>query len=673
MLIFLCSPKIFALNKWTVIDCEGAEHLNADHIWGLEDNNDLNTKYVFIPWSEYPDGATIKYQFTVDKNGAKVYCEDEAENGFEFPLNDDNKPFGLLTDEYNDTYLMVAEKEEDGGSRIGAYGENNSSWWYTDMDLSNGRCFLLGENIYWFNYSNGKFYKIDLRNDIVATAYKIQYAPKKSTSVVIVKDTVYYFSKSGFCAMKISGTSTTANLIKEVAVKDATSLLVTDHENRIWIINSKDGVVEYNISKKKSQKIATAPPVSARDSRVNPYKNICFYIENFLYYIANQKVYRLDSSHPDDPKENKIPWIGPITPAYQFTAPAKFFRVLDTIYMKTIYNGYYVLFEYDPITDNFYSVEILDSFNTFNTRFTNDSYDSASNIIQNEPVVSSVNYNHTFSDKKFLYSYDSASNTITCKNIKTKMTKKIACYENMPEDIVQIVYANNLVYILTESGKNHIARIAGSNLKYVSGWKLNNCTPRTGVAIVTMNNAIYVFGGKALADDSKEASSGTCYNELYVYDIATKSSKKLEVPEDVTARYDAKMVASQRSGKLWILSGKDDSDSKALDVWEYDTRSQKWDYINEIPESDGDDSVCYDDKNDILTLLITPESEESNLFSMNDYGIPQASSGGVMYKLQNLATSTNTPDQSGHNCGCLGLEFIFALIGLFIFRHCRKD
>jgi hypothetical protein len=491
-----------------------------------------------------------------------------------------------------------------------------------------------------------------------------------SSTVVGFNNTIYYYSinseekdNNGYVVYSYNISDETTSKISEVS---SIHPLVTDNKNKLWIFDDRN-VIEYNTATNKITKFIAPTNLATGHSEAS------FYMEDNLYYIGNQEIYKLDLSKPrpkpaPKPKKNRIPWIGPITPGYQFTSYAIFLPILSTLYMITEYNGEIVLFEYDPITDNFYSALILNEKSFY-------SYDSNSNIIQNDPVVSSVDYKHTFSDEKCLYSYDSASNTITCKNIKTKMTKKIACYENMPEDIVQIVYANNLVYILTESGKNHIARIAGSNLKYVSGWKLNNCTPRTGVAIATVNNAIYVFGGKALADDSKEASSGTCYNELYVYDIATKSSKKLEVPEDVTARYDAKMVASQRSGKLWILSGKDDSDSKALDVWEFNTRSQKWEYINDLPQSDGDNSVGYDDKNDILTLLITPESEGSNLFSMNNTlrDIPQASSGAVIYKLQNLSTVTNTAEQSGHNCGCLGLEFIFAIVGLFIFRHCHKN
>ena len=492
-----------------------------------------------------------------------------------------------------------------------------------------------------------------------------------SSTAVGLNNTIYYYSedsRGGYIVYSYNISEKTTSKISEVS---SIHPLVTDNKNKLYIFDD-DCVIEYNTTNKEITKF-----VVPTNLVTSGHSEASFYMEGNLYYIGNQEIYKIGSSKPKPkpepkPKKSRLPWIGPISPGYEFTSPALFFAVDDTMYMITLYQvkpslELFVLFEYDSRTDSFLSVAVLpnlldeEDFSVFEN-----------NIIKNDPIFSSANYKHTFSDEKYFYSYDSVSNTITCTNVKTNMTQKIKCYENMPKDIIQIVFSNNLFFILTKSGENHIARMAGSNLKHVSNWKLDNWTPRTGATIATVNNAIYVFGGKALAD-SKEESSSTCYNDLYVYDIATKSSKKLAVNADVTARYNAKMLASQRWGKLWILSGKDDSDSKALDVWEYDTRSQKWDYINEIPESDGDDSVCYDDKNDILTLLITPESEESNLFSMNDYGIPQASSGGVMYKLQNLATSTNTPDQSGHNCGCLGLEFIFALIGLFIFRHCRKD
>ena len=256
------------------------------------------------------------------------------------------------------------------------------------------------------------------------------------------------------------------------------------------------------------------------------------------------------------------------------------------------------------------------------------------------------------------------------------MAKEIGCYDDMPEDIIQIVFANKCFFILTKSGENHIARLAGHNLKYVTTWKLDDWTPRTGATVVAVDHAIYVFGGKELSD-SKEESSSTCYSDLYVYDFRTGSSEKLEADSEVTARYDAKMLVSRHFGRIWIIGGKDESDATATDIWEFNTRNKVWTYINDLPTEEGNASACYDEDTDTMSVLVTPEEEtdEVNVFSSRSTtrGITRASSGVAVYEMKDLAGVNDLPDQSGKSCcGCLGLEFLFAIAGLFIFRRCRK-
>ena len=56
----------------------------------------------------------------------------------------------------------------------------------------------------------------------------------------------------------------------------------------------------------------------------------------------------------------------------------------------------------------------------------------------------------------------------------------------------------------------------------------------------------------------------------------------------------------------------------------------------------------------------------------NTRNILQASSEAVVYQIKDLSTATSTENQSGKSCGCLGLEFLFILAGLFIFRRFRN-
>ena len=53
----------------------------------------------------------------------------------------------------------------------------------------------------------------------------------------------------------------------------------------------------------------------------------------------------------------------------------------------------------------------------------------------------------------------------------------------------------------------------------------------------------------------------------------------------------------------------------------------------------------------------------------NTHNILQASSGAVIYQIKDLSSATSTEDQSGKSCGCLGIEFILALAGLFVLRR----
>lgn len=133
--------------------------------------------------------------------------------------------------------------------------------------------------------------------------YSIEYAPVEDTSIVGFNNTVYYFSSDGLYYIDISDSNNPVNKkVESVEVTDATSVLVTDNKNRIWIINA-DGVIEYNTEKNTAEKIADAPTnvVTRSYTRANTFTRVCFYLENKLYYIADNKVSSLDVTSQDDP------------------------------------------------------------------------------------------------------------------------------------------------------------------------------------------------------------------------------------------------------------------------------------------------------------------------------------------------------------------------------------
>ena len=109
----------------------------------------------------------------------------------------------------------------------------------------------------------------------------------------------YYFSEDGLCYVDISGDEVDNKKIDVVTSTDAQSALVTDNQNRIWIISESDGVIEYNIQKNTAETIAKFP--SSKGDRVNIYKRACFYLENKLYYIDKTDVSSLDVTPKEDP------------------------------------------------------------------------------------------------------------------------------------------------------------------------------------------------------------------------------------------------------------------------------------------------------------------------------------------------------------------------------------
>jgi len=138
---------------------------------------------------------------------------------------------------------------------------------------------------------------------IFETNYSIEYAPVEDTSIVGFNNTVYYFSSDGLYYIDISDSKDAVNKkVESVEVTDATSVLVTDNKNRIWIINA-DGVIEYNTQKNTAEKIADAPTnvVTRSYTRADTSKRVGFYLENNLYYIADKKVSSLDVTSQDDP------------------------------------------------------------------------------------------------------------------------------------------------------------------------------------------------------------------------------------------------------------------------------------------------------------------------------------------------------------------------------------
>lgn len=628
--------------KWVECTCDNINSVNTENL-----NNYTNgdNQYLFSG----VDNLEV-YNFTANETQVTLSNItkgiDQVAPGMRLLVQNQNNivVYAMIPNgEYDISLVYIYDwinETEKQYSYIGGYEENPA--------LGYGQ-----DNILYLLSDKGILYQLELDDEygailpVLPTPYNLQYAPIENTSLIVLKDTMYYFSKSGFCSVQISGNTATSNLISSVTVTDETSNLVTNNNDKIWIINRTDGVIEYNIADNKSKKIASYIEYTTRS-----HDRACFYSKDYLYCVTDSKVYALSLTEtpgpkpePDPKKKSKVSWIGPIIPVisngYEFSGLATFYTVADHSYLSIVCNGFPTTFLFDPQTCAFQQTSKALNFNP-------------------------ANNNNPFMNDQFVYIYNAESNTITCTDTKTGMSKEITCYETMPNDVIQIAFANNAFFILTQSGENHIARIDGSQLKFESSWKLDNWTPRLGASIVSLNNKLFVYGGKSISNE--EDSSSSCYNELYIYDFSTNSSERLDAPVDMTARYGAKILVNKRYKKLWFICGKDASDSTAGDIWEFNVSNKKWTYIINLPTEDGNSSACYDEEKDTLSLLVTPESDDNNLFSIN--GLTRASSGAVVYKIQGLSKATNTaPEQSGKSCGCLDIEFLFIIASLFILRR----
>ena len=179
------------------------------------------------------------------------------------------------------------------------------------IKIPENQCFLMNNNSYQIHHDNKKLYRLEFNESneqiIHHELCDLEHEPINIFSVVVLKDTVYYLSVDGLCSIKVSNNDTTicelVESVNNIASLDDSIIFSTDKQNRIWIMNSAIGVIEYDSTTKKANKIAELPGNRTRMD----YSKICFYSENYLYYIANQEVYALDTTptpDPDDPKKS---------------------------------------------------------------------------------------------------------------------------------------------------------------------------------------------------------------------------------------------------------------------------------------------------------------------------------------------------------------------------------
>jgi hypothetical protein len=261
---FLFAQDNADLREWKEIECENIDKINCQIMQECETGD---TRYIL---SEDKDLATDKSYIDVYKIMAN---ENEATLEFFSRLKRQwlSKKYKLyLKDEENIYCIYFFNGFKNLFFWIDLLGipqDNYIEGYYTqELEQCNFQCFMIDNMHYFLSNTNGLKQLAINENILLHTCEGFSYASKENTSIVVLKDTLYYFSESGFCSAKISGTQVENKLVSNVEVTNEKSVLVTDKEERIWIINNQDGVIEYNTIKETAKQIANFP-VSFNNNR----------------------------------------------------------------------------------------------------------------------------------------------------------------------------------------------------------------------------------------------------------------------------------------------------------------------------------------------------------------------------------------------------------------------
>ena len=296
----IIAQEPFATKEWQEITCDGINEIDCDNMWSYQENSNC---YIFKTIIDGIEGYL--YKFTPNKQNATL-----EQVGFTSGMPVSYKP-GVKGD-----YIYATALWNDGIVGIIIWQanwiqQNDPTGYATQSDSWSGSLFIM-DNVFYLlaDKAKGTLMQIELDNTTPGPAnlwtiqlkkeYSLSSSPKQYTSIVTLNNTVYYFNEQGFCSAKISGDKAVNEQISSVSVTDETSKLVTDNNSRIWIINSTDGVVEYNTKKNTATTITTLP-TSRLSNRELDVTKACFYSDNYLYLITAGKAYSLDTTQQDDP------------------------------------------------------------------------------------------------------------------------------------------------------------------------------------------------------------------------------------------------------------------------------------------------------------------------------------------------------------------------------------
>ena len=305
LLFLLCLSLLSAqMKEWQSVSCEFPSDIDWEEIiWGMETGD---SRYIFGFSCESQDRPLWQFE----ANGNNATCT-KTDKDLSIYYPDDN----LYLE--NDTTVYGQNNTSNDLKKFNFQNHNTTMYGGDALAIKSENCqfFLMESKHYCLHYDNKKLYRFTLNDTKASMTYKelpLDNAPinvsKYSANVVVLNNKCYYLSEAGFCEVTVSGDSTASKLILKIdadaidnTIKNST--LVTDKKNRVWIINDTNGVQEYNSKTGEIQQIAEAPQI---ENRVDCHQ-VCFHLNDHLYYIKNGKALCLGVPSPDDPDDPTNP------------------------------------------------------------------------------------------------------------------------------------------------------------------------------------------------------------------------------------------------------------------------------------------------------------------------------------------------------------------------------
>lgn len=149
----------------------------------------------------------------------------------------------------------------------------------------------------------------------------------------------------------------------------------------------------------------------------------------------------------------------------------------------------------------------------------------------------------------------------------------------------------------------------------------NGPAGRARHSAVFANGKMWVFGGRF-----KKSSGYGLFNDLWAFDVATRTWQAFNPPSAPSARVNSSMVYDSKRNLIWVFGGNSSTSGLNInalnDLWQYDIAQNTWTEVRYTDQSDGFASVprlwhagLYDEKRDRLVYFGGGDSGSLNVAS----------------------------------------------------------